>query len=133
MKKDVVNKIPNVKLIKDKIFYCELTLKELDEKIKKLQFESKYPVVNRLYNIVQKKNVSAQRVIDIIKLSSDFVKNVLVRDIYEDKKMSQDEYAVLYEVDYCSNKKTLTSEQIESVENIFLNKLSDELGAIIKK
>ncbi len=133
MKKDVVNKIPNVKLIKDKIFYCELALKELDEKIKKLQFESKYPMVNRLYNIVQKKNVSAQRVIDIIKSSSDLIKSVLVRDVYEDKKMNQDEYAVLYEIDYCSKTQTLTSEQIESIENIFLNKLNNELKAVIKR
>lgn len=128
-----LNKIPNVKLIRDKIFYCEFYLAEISEKVKKIEFISKYPPVRRLYNLVQNKNIPAAEVIKIIKSSSDVVQKVTINDIYSDKNFSENLHAVLYEVNYCSKVATLTTEEIENIEKNFLSKLSSEHGIEFKK
>ena len=84
LNKSKLNSIQNVKLIKDDIFYGEFYLNGLEEKIKKIEFESKYPAVNRLYNLLQRKNIPAKEVMDVIKSSSEFVRNIAVKDIYFD-------------------------------------------------
>lgn len=130
--KEKLRKINNVKLIKDKIFYCEFYLKGICEKVKKIKFESKYPPVKRLYNLVQKKDIESRNVADIIISTDKVVKNVNVQDIYSDKNFSSKEHAVLYEVDYCSKEFTLTSEKIEEIEKHFLKELSDKYDISIK-
>ena len=61
---------------------------------------------------------------DIIKSSSEVIRNISVKDIYSDKTFADDEYAVLYEVNYCSKDSTLTAEQIENIEKSFLENLA---------
>ena len=133
LNKSKLNGIQNVKLIKDPIFYGEFYLDAVSEKIKKIEFESKYPSVNRLYNLLQRKDIPAREVINIIKSSSEFVRNIAVKDIYFDKTFKENEYAVLYEVKYCSKDGTLTAEQIENIENNFLKELDQKLNISFKK
>lgn len=128
----VLKKINNVKLIKDKVFYCEFYLKGISEKIKKIKFESKYPPIKRLYNLIQKKDIKSCKVVDIIKSSDEIVRDVTVRDIYSDKSFLEDEHAVLYEVNYCSKHFTLTSAKIEQIEDTFLKELSDKYNVSLK-
>ncbi len=132
LNKSKMNKIQNVKLIKDKIFYGEFYLSGLEEKVRKIEFESKYPPIKRFYNLMQKKNITAQQVTDIIKKSSNIVRSVIVKDIYSDKTFAENEYAILYEVNYCSKETTLTAEEIEKIEKIFLDELSSELNVKFK-
>lgn len=124
--------IKNAKLIKDKIFYCEFYIDALSEKSKKLGFESKYPPIKRLYNFVYDKSISSEKIINTIKSSSDIIRNILVKDIYIDKNMQENTHAVLYEVTYCSNTETLTSEIIEKIENDLIKSLENKFGAILK-
>ena len=118
--------LKNIKLIKDKIFYCEFYIKDIIWKDKRLKFESKYPPVKRLYNFVHSKNVSSEDVIKVIKKSSNVIREVIVKDIYESDKLAQGTHAVLYEVIYCSENSTLTSEEIEKIENNFINILKQK-------
>lgn len=128
-----LNKVNNVKLIKDKIFYGEFYLTKLCENIRKIKFISKYPPVNRLYNLVQNKSISAREVMDIIKSSDNIIRNVTVKDIYSDKSFADDTHAILYEVNYCSPDCTLTSEKIESTEKKFLEKLKNSFNINFKQ
>ena len=130
--KSQLSKVQNLKLVKDDIFCCEFYLEDIEEKVKKIKFESKYPPVNRLYNFIQKKEISAKQVEDIIKSSDEIVRNVVVNDIYTDKTFDESEHAVLYEVNYCSKKATLTSEEIEAVETKFIKELSEKFGIKFK-
>lgn len=132
LNKQKLSKIQNVKLIKDKIFYCEFYIKDITEKVKKIEFESKYPPVKRLYNLVHKKNICAAEIAEIIKSSNEIVRSVAVKDLYQDKNLNENEHAVLYEVNYCSKTSTLTSEEIEEVENIFLKTFSEKFQAHLK-
>lgn len=133
LNRNKLNKIPNVKLIRDKIFYCEFYLSEIVDKVKKIKFISKYPPVRRLYNLVQNKNTPAAEVIKVIKNSSDVVQKVTVNDIYSDKSFAENLHAILYEVNYCSKVSTLTTEEIENIEKSFMSKLSSEYGIEFKK
>lgn len=132
LNKSKLNKIQNVKLIKDKIFYCEFYLKYLTERPKKIGFESKYPPVKRLYNLVQKRRITAKEVADTIKSAASIVTRVTTSDVYFDKSFAEDEYAVLYKVNYCSPDSTLTAAEIENTEKIFLQKLKEKFGINLK-
>ena len=133
LNKSKLSGIQNVKLIKDPIFYGEFYLDAVSERVKKIEFESKYPAVNRLYNLLQRKDIPAGEIMDVIKSSSEFVRNIAVKDIYFDKTFKESEYAVLYEVKYCSKDSTLTAQQIEDIENSFLKKLNEKWGISFKK
>lgn len=132
LNKSKLSKVQNVKLIKDKIFYCEFYLKYLTEQTKKIAFESKYPPVKRLYNLIQKRGITAKEVMDTIKSAASIVTRVAASDVYFDKSFAEDEYAVLYEVNYCSPDSTLTAEEIESTEKVFLQKLKEKFGIDLK-
>lgn len=130
--KKVIKNVQNIKLVRDGIFYCELYLSALKRKRKTLKFESKYPPIVRQYNLLYKKDVKTSDVINIIKSSNDIVRDVVAEDIYEDKNMESNKHAILFDVTYASDKATLTAEQIEEVEKLFLNQLSTDVGAVIK-
>lgn len=132
LNKKVISKIKNVKLIKDDVFYCEMDLSKLNEKSKKLKFESKYPGISRVYNLLVNKSVLSKQVEDVIYSSSNLIRNVTVKDIYIDDKMNKEQHALLYEVKFCSKDFTITTEQVEKIEKEFLNKLAKSLGVSIK-
>ena len=127
-----LGKIPNLKLVKDKIFYCEFYIDGLKENVKKIKFESKYPPINRLYNLVQRRDTPAKDVIGVIQSASELVRNVKVNDIYSDKNLPEGTHAILYEVNYCSKEHTLSAEEIENIEAEFLKKLEAGFGIKFK-
>lgn len=132
LNKNKFNFIKNTKLIRDKIFYCEFYIKDLNNTVKKLEFESKYPPIIRQYNFVYNKQIMSKEVINIIKSASNIIQNVTVKDIYTDKNMPENTHAVLYEINYCSTENTLTSENIEQIEQIFINNLEKNLEVKLK-
>ncbi len=132
LNKKVINKISNAKLIKDPVFYCEISIKDLKEKNKKLKFESKYPSLVRTYNFMLTKDISSEKVEKIISESSPLIQDIEVKDIYVDKNMKDNQYSLLYEIKYCSSEFTLTSEQIEKIEASFINVLSSQLNVNLK-
>ena len=105
-----------------------MTLEELRAMEPTAVEEMFYPREN-----LQRKDVPAGEIADVIKSSSEIIRNVAVKDIYFDKTFKENEYAVLYEVKYCSKDSTLTAEQIEDIENSFLKKLNEKWGISFKK
>ncbi len=132
LNKKIINKVPNAKLIKTPLFYCEIYVEALKEKNKKLKFESKYPFLVRTYNFLVKKDISSEKIEEIISESSPLIQDIEVKDIYIDKNMSEDEHSILYEIKYCSSESTLTSEQIEEIESKFINNLASNLNVVLK-
>ena len=124
--------VKNVKLIRDEIFYCEIRFDSLISADKKLKFESKYPPVKRLYNLLHSKDVSSKEISDAIMASSEVVRSAEVKDVYIDKNMPEDTHAVLYEVTYCSQTATLTTEEIEKIEASFINLVKEKYNAVLK-
>jgi phenylalanyl-tRNA synthetase beta chain len=133
IKKEEVKNIQNIKLIKDKIFYCEAYIKYFNNKNKLLKFESKFPNIKRSYNLLCKKDTFSKDIVNDIKASSKLITSVVIKDVYYDKNIPSDSHAILYEVEYCSKEYTLTSEEISEIEKRFLNSLIAKYGIIIKK
>ena len=55
-----------------------------------------------MYNLVQSKNIKSEEVVNVIKYVNNVVREITVQDIYSDKNFSDEEHAVIYEVNYCS-------------------------------
>ncbi len=132
LNKSMLGKLQNVKLIRDKIFYGEFNIEKISENTKKIAFESKYPTVKRQYNLVQNKGITAGEVIDSIKSVDSVIRSVIVKDVYSDKTFENENHAILYEVNYCSKTATLTSEEIEKIESVFLKNLAAKFGIQFK-
>ena len=64
--------------------------------------------------------------------SSEVVRSAEVKDVYIDKNMPEDTHAVLYEVNYCSQTATLTTEEIEKIEASFINLVKEKYNAVLK-
>ena len=133
IKKQDLKNIQNLKLVKNKIFYLEIYIKYFNSKNKLLKFESKFQNIKRYYNLLYKKDILSKSIIDEIEGSSKLVRSVIVKDIYKDKNISSDSHAVLYEVEYCSDESTLTSEGIVDIENKFLSSLNKKFDVNLKK
>ncbi|MDR1364797.1 MAG: phenylalanine--tRNA ligase subunit beta [Oscillospiraceae bacterium] len=122
----------NTKLIKNQIFYCEILVKSFHDLKKTLKFESKFPSVIRQYNFMCPKTIPANKIEMIIKKSSKIVQNIEIKDIYEGKETLDNSHFLLFEVIYRLPNRTLTTEEIENTERIFLDNLQN-INIIIKR
>ena len=133
IQKDKFNKVvPNIKLIKDKIFYCEINLKSIESSKKTLKCDSKYPSIVRQYNFVCSKSICLKDILDYINSCDISINDVIIKDIYEDKNMDLGTHSVLFEIKYRLENRTLSSEEVEIVESKMLNGLSSKFGINLK-
>jgi phenylalanyl-tRNA synthetase beta chain len=124
--------IPNVKLLRDSVFYCEIFMDSFKDIKKTLIFESKFPPILRLYNFVCPKNVRASEILNTIKNSGEAVQECVIKDLYNDKKMEKTEHSLLFEVVYRLKERTLVSEDVEAIERLFLQKLKEKFDVYLK-
>lgn len=115
--------LPNVKLIKNDMFYCELDIDKMFENRKYQKFDSKFPSIVRMYNLVCKKSTSIKDIIITIKECSSEVYYVKIDDVYQ-KGIDDNKYAILFEVCFWSSDKTLCNDEIESIEEKILYNLN---------
>jgi phenylalanyl-tRNA synthetase beta chain len=120
--------VPNSKLINDNVYFCEIYTESFHDTHRNLEFESKFPPIIRLYNFVCLEDIDAGKIAEIIKNTSKIVHKCLVKDVYKDDS----ERCVLFEVIYRLRERTLSSEEIEGIENEFLECLEKEFGVFIK-
>jgi len=132
-KSKFVKILPNLKLIKDKIFYCEIKINKLKDSKKVLKFESKFPAIIRQYNFICPKNIFSNEIINYIKIKNKLINKISIKDIYEDNNMSINEHSLLFEIEYRSPERTINSDEIELIENNLLNNLSEKFSIKIKK
>ena len=125
--------LPNIKLVKNEIFYCELNLEKIELTKKVLKFESIFPSIIRQYNFMCSKKLSFIDVFNYINNFDDSVNEVLVKDVYEDSKMNPEEHSVLIEIKYRLESRTLSAEEIEKLERNLLENLSSKFGMKIKE
>ncbi|GMB10753.1 MAG: phenylalanine--tRNA ligase subunit beta [Candidatus Improbicoccus devescovinae] len=124
--------VPNVKLVKDPVYFCEIYTKKIENKQKTIEFESKFPSITRLYNLMVGKNIKSDSIIKIIKESSDLVVSCYVKDMYESREMTVNQIAILFEVLYGANECTLSNKDIKLIEDLFLKKLESNLDIHLK-
>lgn len=125
--------LPNLKLIKDKIFYCEIKINKIKENKKILKFESKFPSIIRQYNFICPKNIFSIEIVNYIKSKSKLINKVSIKDIYKDNKMNINEHSLLFEIEYRLSERTINSEEIELIENDLSTSLLKKFGMKIKE
>ena len=126
-----VKVLPNLKLIKDNIFYCEINIDKIKENNKYQTFESKFPSVTRMYNLVCNKDISVKDIMTLIKKCGKEIYSIKVNDIYKDG-MNLNEQAILFEVCFWLSDRTLRADEVESIEDKILSNLNSSYGIRIK-
>ena len=126
-----MNILPNIKLIKDNIFYCEINIDDIKENRKFQKFDSKFPSITRMYNLICCKKISICDIIRTIKKCGEKIHSVKVNDIYN-KGINDNENAILFEVCFWANDRTLRTEDIENLESKILRNLKLSYGIKIK-
>lgn len=100
---------------------------------KKMHQFSKFPSVERDYALVVKKDISAENVINVVKKESHgIIEDVKIFDVYEGEFLTEGYKSIAIKVKYSSLEKTLKDQDINPIEEKFLNALSNQLGAYLR-
>lgn len=132
IKDSVVRKIQNGKLMQSNIYYIEFNLDSICERKKMITMESKYPPIIREYNLLVKKETFMREVISTIQDVDLSIRKVQVLDIYEGKEIEKNKHAVLIQIVYMKEEKTLTADEVEKLEEQFLQKINEQYNIILK-
>lgn len=112
--------------IKDKVYICEVNLEKIYEFSNPINKENKnfdYPAIKREYSFTVPINKEFEEIEQIIKDSGNIIEKINIFDVYKGKGIDEDKISITITVVYRSYEKTLTDEEINPVEEKFLNKL----------
>ncbi len=102
--------------------------------IKKMAEVSKFPPVNHDLAIVLKEDVLSEDVIkEIYKVNREIITNVEIFDVYKGEHIESGYYSLALSITYTSLDKTLTSEEVSSIENKILEVLDKKFNAQLRK
>ncbi len=127
----VLKNFENGKLIKNKVFYLELTIDNLKMGVTPLKAQSKFPSIVREYNLLVPDGVQYSDIKGVINKSS-YVVDIQVRDIYKGKGVTQGTKSLLLQVEYNREDDTLTGEQVEQIEKEWLGLLDKNYKITLK-
>lgn len=131
--KKVLNAFENGKLAKDDVLYFEFCYEELSEIKKSISYETSFPSVVREYNFIVKNGTHFADYGKVITDESDLIVSAKPVDVYFGAGVEKGSSAVLLSVEYNAVSRTLSAEEIETVENGFKKKLSEKYGIELKK
>lgn len=131
--KKVLSAFENGKLAKDDVFYIELCYENLTESKKSISYETSFPSVIREYNFIVKNGIHFTDYVGLITEASPLVISAKPIDVYFGAGVEKGSSAVLINVEYNGINRTLSAEEIETVENSFKQALSEKFGIELKK
>lgn len=131
--KKVLNAFENGKLAKDDVLYFEFCYEGLSESKRSISYETSFPSVVREYNFIVKNGTHFADYGKIITDESPLVVSARPIDVYFGAGVEKGSSAVLLSVEYNAVSRTLSAEEIETVENGFKKKLSEKYGIELKK
>ncbi|RCX21012.1 phenylalanyl-tRNA synthetase beta subunit [Anaerobacterium chartisolvens] len=129
---ELINKVPNGKLIQNDVMYIEINLKYVEKKNKSIKYDSKYQAITREYNFLVSKNLLVSNIIAEIKSVSNLIQKVVVRDLYDGKGIPQGRHSILLQLKYLSTQNTLSAEEVTEIENKFLDILKTKWDVSLK-
>jgi phenylalanyl-tRNA synthetase beta chain len=114
------------------VFVCEITLQEaLLVPAESVIYRPlpKFPAVVRDVSLIAKRNVSFEQVKTAIEgRQIVLLLDVSFVDVYEGKGMADDERSITLRLQYRSDERTLTEEEVESVHQQIIAALEDTFG-----
>ncbi|UCC95187.1 MAG: phenylalanine--tRNA ligase subunit beta [Candidatus Omnitrophota bacterium] len=121
--------------LKEDIFFSALDITLLKSAQKEKLYEpfSSYPVIWRDISIAFHKSRSFKEARQIIKTQAgEYLLDLQIIDVYKGKDIPSDSFAFTLRIFYQSQKKTLTSEEVDCLHNAIRKKLKDEEGMILR-
>ncbi len=121
--------------IKGSVYVFELEVEDLIEyldKSFKVQKFSKLPPVMRDLSIVVNKNIIARSIMNEIALSSELIKDVEFKDIFESSQIGPENKSLTFSITFSHPERTLTDEEVNSIVNDVVNKLKEKFNAELR-
>ena len=121
---------------KEPVFVMEINLdKLLSKKVGKMKFKeiSKYPTVKKDLSILVNKEISSQEITKVIKKAAgSLLTNVEVFDLYTGKNILENKKSIAYSLEFGSNDRTLTDEEINNILENIIENVEKKLGAELR-
>ena len=121
---------------KEPVFVMEINLdKLLSKKVGKMKFKeiSKYPTVKKDLSILVNKEISSQEIAKVIKKAAgSLLTNVEVFDLYTGKNILENKKSIAYSLEFGSNDRTLTDEEINNILENIIENVEKKLGAELR-
>ena len=121
---------------KEPVFVMEINIdKLLSKKVGKMKFKeiSKYPTVKKDLSILVNKEISSQEIAKVIKKAAgSLLTNVEVFDLYTGKNILENKKSIAYSLEFGSNDRTLTDEEINNILENIIENVEKKLGAELR-
>ena len=102
--------------------------------MKKMEQTSKYPSVKRDYSIILKDDVTSLQVIqEIKKVNRELIKNVEIFDVYHGEHIEKGHYSLAFSVTFSSLEKTLTDNDLTTLQEGITKALKIKFNAELRK
>ncbi len=118
---------------RDEVYVCELSLNALMTKVKPLKYKeaSKYPTIVKDVAFIVPKSMSSSEVEAVIKKAGGrLLSEINVFDVYE--KLDNDKKSIAYNLTFMDNNRTLTDEEVMSVFDNIINKVTTTLDVELR-
>ncbi len=132
LKSSILPNFENGKLISGQVLFMELCVDNLTQNSTKIGQISKFPSVFREYNLLVANDKEFKKYSSDIKDISNTIISLDVNDIYKGKGVDDGYTSVLIAIEYSSIDKTLSSEEIEVIENQMLDMLKNKYDIKLK-
>ena len=94
---------------------------------------SKYPTVKKDLSILVNKEISSQEIAKVIKKAAgSLLTNVEVFDLYTGKNILENKKSIAYSLEFGSNDRTLTDEEINNILENIIENVEKKLGAELR-
>ena len=117
----------------DEVYVCELSLNALMTKVKPLKYKeaSKYPTIVKDVAFIVPKSMSSSEVEAVIKKAGGrLLSEINVFDVYE--KLDNDKKSIAYNLTFMDNNRTLTDEEVMSVFENIIKKVTTSLDVELR-
>jgi phenylalanyl-tRNA synthetase alpha chain len=123
--------IPDIRILWSDDIRITSQFKDINSKYKEV---SKYPEISRDISFIIDKNINLNNYYEIIRdFAENLIEEVKLVDEYENtEKFGNNKKSYTFRITYCSPERTLTSKEVNNIQEKIIEKTKKELGAIIR-
>jgi len=124
-------KIPDIRIFWSKDERITSQFKDLNSSFREV---SKYPMTDRDISFIVSKETNLNSYYEIVRsCAGDLVEEVSLMDKYENKeKFGEDKISYTFHIVYRSNERTLTSDEVDKIQQQIIDRTAEELNASIR-
>ncbi len=141
--KDIIGRIYSVKRalldsldIETSVHSVEIYMDRLAKYIKKdVKFAeiSRFPAVKRDIAVVAERSVHYSNMYDVIRFAGgSMLKDIKLFDVYMDEKLGDNKRSITFTLEFSSNEKTLTDDEVNKQVEKIIKALNNKLGAVLR-